>query len=360
MFPRISNTQMFTRTQRKSYVRDSMKLTPAQEPTLSTQTMITFAQTGHSLVNAKSSCELCMAFSHGLLGWLSLYQAGFLHRDIGIATVLLTTRESMSTPFDVGGDILTAVWPPLSDSASLAATLNAMKIGDDSQSLAQIALKIKEIAAKLNDKVGTECTAFVTDGDMAAEWTTYFDDEHNLHTRSGTEQFMSLPLQQAMTLGTPYLQSPIDDIESFFWLACWAVLFNRHTPTQDRSPFEIRWQRRLANGDYDSRSGVVHGISSDVGAGKYSPVTKQLRPLLKEWWRLQDDLRADWQTVIAAVDDVPTHQEAQYYLHYFHLYALRGVKDGLTVLTKYRDALQDFAPFPSKQLEPAAEALGRG
>ncbi|KAJ6567316.1 hypothetical protein DFH09DRAFT_877042, partial [Mycena vulgaris] len=95
------------------------------------------------------------------------------------------------------------------------------------------------------------------------------------------------------------------------------------------------WQQKLSNGSYESRCGVAHGISSDAGAGKYSPITKQLLPLLDEWWVSQLALRKAWQRVNAAVDDVPTHQKAQYYLYHFHFYALRGVKDGLAVLTKY-------------------------
>ncbi|KAJ6620641.1 hypothetical protein B0H10DRAFT_2021240, partial [Mycena sp. CBHHK59/15] len=43
-----------------------------------------FTQPGTSLFCAKSSYELCMALVHAVLGWLSLYQSGFMHRDIDI------------------------------------------------------------------------------------------------------------------------------------------------------------------------------------------------------------------------------------------------------------------------------------
>ncbi|KAJ6567315.1 hypothetical protein DFH09DRAFT_1034482, partial [Mycena vulgaris] len=145
-----------------------------------------FTLIGQSLTNAESSSELCLALIHGLLGYLSIYQTGFMHRDISIGNVLLAEKsapKSQPAPFNIQGRMLTAVWPlpgESSGSTSVAAVLDGMTIGDADQSLAQIAQDIKEIAAKLSCKTGTECTAFVTDGDMAAEWTTYFDDEHNL------------------------------------------------------------------------------------------------------------------------------------------------------------------------------------
>ncbi|KAJ6608689.1 hypothetical protein B0H10DRAFT_2067030 [Mycena sp. CBHHK59/15] len=51
-----------------------------------------FTQPGTSLFCAKSSYELCTALVHAVLGWLSLYQSGFMHRDIDIGNVLLTSR----------------------------------------------------------------------------------------------------------------------------------------------------------------------------------------------------------------------------------------------------------------------------
>ncbi|KAJ3501252.1 hypothetical protein NLJ89_g9423 [Agrocybe chaxingu] len=46
-------------------------------------------QLRYSLVDAKSSAELCEALIHIVLGWFSFYQAGYLHRDISIRNVFL-------------------------------------------------------------------------------------------------------------------------------------------------------------------------------------------------------------------------------------------------------------------------------
>ncbi|KAJ7364142.1 hypothetical protein DFH08DRAFT_267247 [Mycena albidolilacea] len=127
--------------------------------------------------------------------------------------------------------------------------------------------------------------------DMAAKWETYFDSSHNIETRSGTPEFMSIGLHRAMTDGTEYLQSPVDDIESFFWLACWAVLFNNHN--EKRSTKEIQWQKYLRSADYKSaRSLSKLMLVTDLARPstikerrERSPILTEFHPLLKTCWR---------------------------------------------------------------------------
>ncbi|KAJ7666541.1 hypothetical protein B0H17DRAFT_1336278 [Mycena rosella] len=306
-----------------------------------------FTLIGYSLVRAKSSYELSEALVHALLGWLSLYQSGFLQRDISIGNVLLTEGESTSKPFEITGDILNALWPLTEGSLDSTITaLDSINIQDSGQPTSQsLAGEIRTLITKL--KVGKKCIAFVTDGDMAIDWRTYFNTirDHGLETRSGTDQFMSMALQNANNNDTPYIQSPLDDIESFFWLALWAVLFDIHN--KDRSSTEIRWRRRLHTGDYLAKSGLLNEMEMGLEDNEHSVIFRELFPLLEEWWPAQLALRKEWRAVTRQVPPSPS-ERAPFYLHHFHLYAMRGVRDVLALVERHQKRLRAYRPFVSK------------
>lgn len=60
----------------------------------------------------------------------------------------------------------------------------------------------------------------------------------------GTQEFMSQALYAAMSHGWPYLQSPVDDLHSFFWVALWTVIYNIHNE-EHVSEDERGWQMDL-------------------------------------------------------------------------------------------------------------------
>ncbi|KAJ7122880.1 hypothetical protein C8R44DRAFT_876076 [Mycena epipterygia] len=310
------------------------------------------AQTGHSLLDAKSSYELCMALVDALLGWLSLYQSGFMHCDIGIANVLLTEGGSTSKPFNIVGDILTAVWSPVED-PSLSATpasSNSIKIQASRQPASespihQLAAEIKVLVEKL--QVERKCTAFVTGGDLAINWRTYFSNQHDLETRSGTVHFISFSLQRAMETNCDYIHSPLDDLESFFWLAFWAVIFNKQNKT--RSVDEVHWQQFLKRGGYGAKAAAANLLRDpDVSDPNYSSISNEFIPLLQSLYKIQDDLRASWRAEMRKAKTIPETQLTKFYLYHFHLYALLGVRDILFVVAKNCDELKSYKAFPSQ------------
>ncbi|KAJ7364143.1 hypothetical protein DFH08DRAFT_267263 [Mycena albidolilacea] len=215
-----------------------------------------FTTIGLSLVHAESSYQLCMALVDAILGWLSVYKVGYMHRDISIGNVLLAERKWFPPPFafESSSKILTATLPPSEPSVH-----GPCSSSNPESTAITFAEDIEQLVETL--QIGKECTAFVTDGDMAVNWETLFDGSLDLETRSGTQEFMSLSLHRAMTYSTDYLQSPVDDIESFFWLACWAVLFNNRSHNQKRSTMEIEWQEYLHSADYESASITKSGRS---------------------------------------------------------------------------------------------------
>ncbi|KAJ7690295.1 hypothetical protein B0H16DRAFT_1857212 [Mycena metata] len=262
-----------------------------------------FLSIGHLFYEAKSSYDICIGIAHALLGWLSYYQSGWMHRDISIGNVLLT--------------------------------------------LAQIGKDINALIEKL--EIGSKCTAFVTDGDLAIQWTTYFDDQYNHAIKFGTPEFMSLKLQRAMNKNTAYIQSPADDVQSFFWVMLWAVLFNNMD--QKRSQDELDWRAEMEGADVRAKSGFVTVLNSEefdpeFSSVEYSAVGAQLFPLLQVWWGKQMKLEADWGNVLREAKRISPESQARFNLHHYHLFALRGVKEFLEIVDKYAAALKSYGQFP--------------
>lgn len=161
---------------------------------------------------------------------------------------------------------------------------------------------------------------------------------------------MSLNLHDAMVNGSKYLQSPIDDIESFFWLACWGVLFNTHTSNQARSNVESKWQGYLASAQYSSKTSLVRELRRQISTKGFSPISTQLLPLLKDWWTAQERLDLRWAEMLASAEDMPQSDERNvFYLKKFHLFALFGVKEFLSLAQRHISTLQTYKPFEPSQ-----------
>ncbi|KAJ7603992.1 hypothetical protein DFH06DRAFT_1255635 [Mycena polygramma] len=168
----------------------------------------TVSRTGRSLIHADSAADLCMALIHALLGYLSLCQSGFMHGDIGIWNVILAEDESRprskstrARAFGIKGSIIDAQRPKLDH------------MDPEESPPIDVADEIKALVAKL--QIGTEGKAFIAGGDTAIEWSEYLAKGHNRKTGLGDRRFMALQLQKSMRGNTAYLQSPIDDLESF-------------------------------------------------------------------------------------------------------------------------------------------------
>ncbi|KAJ7903425.1 hypothetical protein B0H14DRAFT_2491657 [Mycena olivaceomarginata] len=308
---------------------------------------------GLSLVHAPSSYDLCIALVNAMLGWLSMYESGFMHRDIGIGNVLLAERKWFPPPFalESSSKILGATLPPTE--SSVHGSLSRLSI----QTADTLAEEIRQLVEML--QVGKECTAFVTDGDMAAKWETYFDSSHNIETRSGTPEFMSIGLHRAMVKSTEYLQSPVDDIESFFWLACWAVLFNNHKHNEKRSPMEIQWQEYLRSAEYESarllsKSMLVTELAQPWATTKRrerSSILTEFHPLLSAWWAACLDLQQKWQSLVMdELEKISSDHRKQFLLYHSHSFALEGVKCLLSVAGQHHTRLQNCKKFDSESV----------
>jgi hypothetical protein len=78
-----------------------------------------------------------------------------------------------------------------------------------------------------------------------------------------------------------------------------------------------------------------------------SLVGAQVFPLLKLWWQKQVALAADWSTKVTTKSRrIPSEETRDFYLHHFHVYALRGVKEFLEIVAENHDALKSYGDFP--------------
>ncbi|EEB95905.1 hypothetical protein MPER_05054, partial [Moniliophthora perniciosa FA553] len=247
---------------------------------------------GRSLLFATSSWALCEAIVHALLGWLTYYQHGYMHRDVSIGNVLQLKKPVKMKPFEIlevfarpketpvfkmeklpVDDTRVSHTPPVTPSCGAEAVGDTMMEGTSPNSTAASAItaassatakyaeRIKELVGKLG--ITDDCKAILTDGDMASKWKTYFGETHNWRNRSGTPEFMSYSLQTAMEQSNEqYLQSPVDDLHSFFWVTLWAVMFNELNRT--RSKGERIWQTKLF-GPASSKLSIVSDLPGSAG-----------------------------------------------------------------------------------------------
>ena len=103
---------------------------------------------------------------------------------------------------------------------------------------------------------------------------------------------MSNDLLNSLEIRGQYFQSPVDDLESFFHVAVWAVLYNSHTL---QNATEQRWRDGL-NGDHHRRRALLKQ--------GHSAITVEAAPFLLQWHESLIALRDNWTQVEEEVDEL--------------------------------------------------------
>ena len=129
-----------------------------------------------------------------------------------------------------------------------------------------------------------------------------------------------------------HLHSPVDDLESCFWVSVWSVLFNEDN-IGSQSDDEKEVKEKLAKYYFKEVAMSMFSVLPDDG--KYSNITQRFRPMLRDWWLKVRDQDVRWSQEV--LTGVPKDADGGYYLPHFHRFALQGVVDVLQVLTKYWD-----------------------
>ena len=94
---------------------------------------------------------------------------------------------------------------------------------------------------------------------------------------------MSVNLVQSAEQHFPYVQSPVDDLWSFFYVFIWAVLLNKHNPPNTHL-------RDSASSTLGEREGLVSTLTDPSTPFTYvlrgqplNAVTTQVLPVLRSW-----------------------------------------------------------------------------
>ncbi|KAJ7211361.1 hypothetical protein GGX14DRAFT_394273 [Mycena pura] len=270
---------------------------------------------GMSLVLSKDPLFLFEAILHGMLGWLSMFLKGFLHRDVSIGNILALPDAIEMEPFDIDSS---------DELSTLMHGLNMEK--HPGLDLVYQAGRLERLIGELD--IGNKCSGFIIDGDHAARWEQSFDSPHD-GTRSGTAEFMSMELLASIGNG-PYLHSPIDDIQSFYYVAQWAAAFHKDGDNLDL----VKKIRSGLSGNVEAReatSNHIHRLVAD--ANDVGDFLVRCPPLLHAWNSRLTDLYIDFAYARKASG------EESWLKIVFQTFAYRGVADFLEVFQRHKENL---------------------
>ncbi|KAJ3888429.1 hypothetical protein GG344DRAFT_67980 [Lentinula edodes] len=294
---------------------------------------------GETLENCTSAFELMECLLHSILGWLDLYQHGFVHSlDISIGNIL--KLKSAATAFrrdfsalPIRNLILPSSTKDIGSLNSFPELITAIE-NDKHRSIADIAYKIHKHAQEFTSGAG--CKVIWTDGDMGEGMAGYFKRLAHDGTVSGTPQFMS---KWFLNESKNKIQSPADDIESFLWVGLWSTLRNIKFPNSAKK--EIQWSQSIAEG-YTFRETTAIDIQESLGTimkgvpEPYSNIFRTMAPILSEWYDAIRQLRKDW-----ILDWSETNRDrAEDVKLLCHSFAYRGVLDFIEIFKRHKEDLK--------------------
>ena len=151
----------------------------------------------------------------------------------------------------------------------------------------------------------------------------------------GTYEFMSDGLLDAAKYCCDYLQSPVDDLYSFYHTLQWAAVFhNREFADKDIPvPPYLKGLRENLLGDY--RSSTTLKITNRLPLRPHvcGSVVANCRPLLRAWNLELENLGADWMECQYALEEQKS--KAEIYIPLFLTIATRGVAVLAELVHKY-------------------------
>ena len=127
-----------------------------------------------------------------------------------------------------------------------------------------------------------------------------------------------------------YLHSPVDDLESFFWVAVWSVFFNQKSGELWEAEKGVR--KALLNNERDTAMGKFWLLTTRENRNN---VTQCFQDVIQGWWEIVGEQNKLWRQAITR--HPREDAKAQYYLPRFHRFALQGVMKVLQLLDKHWD-----------------------
>ena len=113
----------------------------------------------------------------------------------------------------------------------------------------------------------------------------------------GTFEFMSDALLRATEVDASYLQSPVDDLLSFYYTLQWAAVFHNGEFTTGKDvPSYLRVLREDISGDQRARTTTTYTITTSVAleVDEYGQFLVDCHPFLRNWHSSLRDLVHKW------------------------------------------------------------------
>jgi hypothetical protein len=146
---------------------------------------------------------------------------------------------------------------------------------------------------------------------------------------------MSGGLLEATKLGIPYMQSPVDDLWSFYYVAQWAAAFNpTHFPADTTVPAKLlNLHCLIAGSESDRALGTLTITGPALDRDEYGQFLSECYPILSQWRSELNQLTTDWKA--AKVDSLTDGGIYQARYPYFRSFTNRGVLELLRLLQQY-------------------------
>ena len=152
---------------------------------------------------------------------------------------------------------------------------------------------------------------------------------------------MSDDILTAGEYGDDYLQSPVDDLFSYYYTMQWAAVFHDREFAATDVPRNLKMLREHLLGVQNDRSFATTKITTapSVRPREYGSVVAQCHPLLRAWNSELQFLRHDWNECQYKLEGQET--KAEIYIPLFLTFAVRGVATLAELVHKYTKDMVD-------------------
>jgi len=152
---------------------------------------------------------------------------------------------------------------------------------------------------------------------------------------------MSQSLVNVLWFPKPYLHSPVDDLESFYYTAQWAVAFGNGGSGKKHDGDGVREFREMISGDKRLLAvGDIRNTHHDVWEEEeYGAFFVNSTALLHPWLEKLEDLRTDWRSLAAQTKKLKNTNTKEHLADNFLVYGYRGVAEYFELLHQHGGSL---------------------
>ena len=162
---------------------------------------------------------------------------------------------------------------------------------------------------------------------------------------------MSRRIRQAVAWKETCLQSPIDDLESFYNVFVWAILHNEH------SQMALSADEKTYRDDLSRLVNFRNAAQNNLRRkSPVAPIVSQLRGVMKAWDDTQAELQEKYDVIVRKFPELvanksigqESNSEQVFWKWIWNLIAYEGVQRILEIIYSFRDELTTYPSFEQK------------